>query len=433
MAAQPSLQQLPGPENLEINFRPSPTIYDGRYANNGWLQELPDPQTKLTWDNAALVSPKTARKLDLENSDLANLSYQGRKLEIPIWVMPGQADYTITIYLGYGRKSAGQVGNDIGFDTYQLRTSDSPYFDSGARLEKTGDTYLLAATQVQSTTMDRPVVREATLDYYKKHPDFAPAMVETGDLKSLWEDLKFDKGYQWGMAIDLNICIGCGACTAACQSENNIPIVGKVQTSKGRWMHWIRVDRYFAGDPNNPEIVHQPIPCMHCETAPCEQVCPVNAAVHDHEGLNLQVYNRCIGTRYCSNNCPYKVRRFNFFNYTSKTPETVKMLQNPNVTVRGRGVMEKCTYCLQRIKKGELAAKADNRDIRDGEIIPACAQACPADAIVFGNINDPQSRITNTKKQNRNYGMLTEYNTRPRTSYLAKLRNPHPKLSEGNA
>jgi len=276
----------------------------------------------------------------------------------------------------------------------------------------------------------RPVIREATLAYYREHPDFAPEMVETGNLKSLWDEHKFDTGYQWGMAIDTNVCIGCGACTIACQSENNIPVVGKEQVAKNRWMHWIRVDRYFKGSPENPEIVHQPVPCMHCENAPCEEVCPVNATVHDHEGLNLQVYNRCIGTRYCSNNCPYKVRRFNFFNYTSKTPETVKMLNNPNVTVRGRGVMEKCTYCLQRIKKGEIAAKVENREIRDGEVIPACAQACPTEAIVFGLISDPQSRVVESKKQNRNYGMLVEYNTRPRTTYLARIRNPHPDLEK---
>jgi MoCo/4Fe-4S cofactor protein with predicted Tat translocation signal len=415
--------------NLEINFRPSSTIYDGRFANNAWLQELPDPLTKLTWDNAALMSPNTARNLLLSNGDMISLDCRGQKLEMPVWIMPGQAGHTISLPLGYGRKAAGQVGNDVGFDTYILRTSAAPYFDGNLKISKTGETYLLATTQTQGSMVGRPIVREATLEYYKEHPNFAPDEVETKDPHSLWKEHQFDKGNQWGMAIDLNVCIGCGACTMACQSENNIPIVGKEQVSKNRWMHWIRVDRYFSGKANNPEIVYQPVPCMHCETAPCEQVCPVNATVHDHEGLNLQVYNRCIGTRYCSNNCPYKVRRFNFFNYTSKTAETVKMVMNPNVTVRGRGVMEKCTYCLQRIKKGEIAAKGENRDVRDGEVIAACSQACPTNAIVFGLISDPKSKVTETKKQNRNYGMLTEYNTRPRTTYLARLRNPHPELA----
>ncbi len=421
-------EENPRSNNYEIIFRPSNTIFDGCYANNAWLQELPDPLTKLTWDNPALISPKNARELSLSNGDMVRLSYRGQKLEIPVWIMPGQAENTIILNLGYGRKKAGQVGNDVGFDTYQLRKSSDLYFAYGLSLEKTGETYPLATSQVQGTMVGRPIVREATLAYYKEHPNFAPEEVESKDPHSLWKEHQFDKGNQWGMAIDLTVCIGCGACTMACQSENNIPIVGKEQVSKNRWMHWIRVDRYFSGDSDNPEIVHQPVPCMHCEMAPCEQVCPVNATVHDHEGLNLQVYNRCIGTRYCSNNCPYKVRRFNFFNYTNKTAETLKMLMNPNVTVRGRGVMEKCTYCLQRIKKGEFAAKGENRDIRDGEVVAACSQACPTNAIVFGLISDSKSRVTETKKQNRNYGMLTEYNTRPRTTYLAKIRNPHPEL-----
>ncbi len=427
-SAYPAMQQLPGPENLEVVFSLSLTIHDGRYANNGWLQEIPDPQTKLCWDNAALISPKTARELNLANGDMAEIEYHGHKLKMPIWIMPGQADFSLSLHLGYGRRNAGEIGNGVGFDTYLLRTSDALYYGPGARLIKTGGSYKLAQTQVHGVTVDRPDYREATLAYYREHPDFAPEEVEKPNLQSLWTEHSYKEGYQWGMAIDLNVCIGCNTCTAACQSENNIPIVGKEQVSKSRWMHWIRVDRYFKGDPENAEIVHQPVPCMHCENAPCEQVCPVNAAVHDHEGLNLQVYNRCIGTRYCSNNCPYKVRRFNFFNYTRKTPETDKMHNNPNVTVRGRGVMEKCTYCLQRIKKAEFRAKEEDRAVRDGEIVPACAQACPTNAIVFGNINERDSQVNQMKAQNRNYTILIEYNTRPRTTYQARLRNPNPEL-----
>jgi Fe-S-cluster-containing dehydrogenase component len=428
LPAYSTLRQLPGPENLELVFCLSPAIYDGRYANNGWLQELPDPQTKICWDNPALISPKTARELNLANGDLVRIEYRGRTLEAPIWIMPGQANYSLILYLGYGREGVGEIGNDVGFNTYLLRTSDSPYYGLGAKLVKTGGRYKLAQTQVQGTTADRPDYREATLEYYREHPDFAPEEVEKPVLQSLWDEHSYTEGYQWGMAIDLNVCIGCNTCTAACQSENNIPIVGKEQVYRNRWMHWIRVDRYFKGEPDNATIVHQPVPCMHCENAPCEQVCPVNAAVHDHEGLNLQVYNRCIGTRYCSNNCPYKVRRFNFFNYTGRTPEIEKMHNNPNVTVRGRGVMEKCTYCLQRIKKAEFEAREENRVVRDGEIVPACAQACPTNAIVFGNVNEQDSQVNRLKAQNRNYAILIEYNTRPRTTYQARLRNPHPEL-----
>jgi molybdopterin-containing oxidoreductase family iron-sulfur binding subunit len=276
----------------------------------------------------------------------------------------------------------------------------------------------------------RPLVREATLEEYREHPDFAPEAVHHPPLVSMWDDHKYDKGYQWGMTIDLTACVGCNACTVACQSENNIPIVGKDQVANGREMHWIRVDRYFTGDVNQPSAVHQPVACQHCEMAPCEQVCPVAATMHDKEGLNTMVYNRCIGTRYCSNNCPYKVRRFNFFNYTKDTPEVTKMVNNPDVTVRSRGVMEKCTFCVQRINRVKIEAKKDGRTITDGEITPACAQACPAQAIVFGNINDPESRVARIKKQNRSYEMLGELNVRPRISYLAKIRNPNPMLSK---
>ena len=416
------------PNNLEVVFMPSTKMYDGRFANNGWLQELPDTQTKITWDNAALISPKTAKELQVGNEEMANLHDGDRSLAIPVWILPGMADNMVALTLGFGRTSAGKVGNGVGFDTYRLRTTKNHEFGPGLKLEKIDGRYKISQTQNHHAMEGRPIVREATLQYYRENPEFAIEMVEVPPLQSLWTEHTYKEGYQWGMSIDLNACIGCNACTIACQSENNIPIVGKEQVARGREMHWIRVDRYFEGDLEDPEIVYQPVPCMHCENAPCEQVCPVNAAVHDHEGLNLQVYNRCIGTRYCSNNCPYKVRRFNFFSYTSKMPEVVKMAQNPDVTVRSRGVMEKCTYCLQRIARDKIKAKNEGREISDGEVISACAQTCPTDAIVFGNVGDPNSRVAKMKKQNRNYAMLAEYNTRPRTTYLARLRNPHPEL-----
>jgi MoCo/4Fe-4S cofactor protein with predicted Tat translocation signal len=424
----PFANQAPDKNNLEVVFTLSPTIYDGRYANNAWHQELPNHQTKIVWDNVAAISPKTAKDFNLENGNLIRLHNAGQDLEIAAWIMPGMADSTIWLNLGYGRKSVGRIGNNVGFDTYLLRTSAAMNFGSGLTFNKTGREYSISTTQNHHSMEGRPIVREATLEHYREHPDFAPEMVETPPLKSLWKEHSFDKGYQWGMAIDLNVCIGCNACAVACYSENNIPVVGKEQVARGREMAWIRVDRYFNGETDDPDMVYQPVPCMHCENAPCEEVCPVNATVHDKEGLNLQVYNRCIGTRYCSNNCPYKVRRFNFFNYTSQYPETVKMAQNPDVTVRSRGVMEKCTYCLQRISENKKKARKENRDLREDEFTAACAQTCPVDAIIFGNINDPESRVAKIKKQNRNYGMLVEYNTRPRTSYLAKIRNPHPEL-----
>jgi len=417
-------------KNLEIVFNPSPAVFDGRFANIGWLQELPDGMTKLTWDNAAVMSKKTADELGLKSETLVKLSYQGKTLELPVWILPGHADYSITVNLGYGRTSAGRVGNDVGFNTYTLRTSASPYFDLGLNVSETGDHYKLASTQDHWTLEGRPMVREATLEEYREEPNFAPETVEHGPEESLWKDYPFDKGYQWGMSIDLNVCTGCNACTIACQNENNIPVVGKEQVYLGREMHWIRIDRYFSGDVEDPVAVTQPMACQHCETAPCEEVCPVNATMHDSEGLNVQVYNRCIGTRYCSNNCPYKVRRFNFLNYTSPKTETEKMVQNPDVTVRGRGVMEKCTYCVQRIKKSEIRAKREDRKLHTDEVISACQQTCPTDAIVFGDINDPNSRVSQVKRQNRNYRVLSELNTQTRTSYLAKLRNPNPALAE---
>jgi len=413
---------------VEIVFQPSPATFDGRYANNGWLQETPDPITKITWDNVAVISPATAREMGIRNSEIVRLAHEGRTLEIAAWLVPGQPDGTITLDLGYGRKASGRVGNGVGFDVCPLRTLEGYDFITGAAITATGGKYAISCAQDHGSMEGRPLVREATLEEYRKEPKFAQEMVEHPPLKSLWDEHDYSQGYQWGLAVDLNTCVGCGACTLACQSENNIPIVGKTQVGNGREMNWIRVDRYFSGETDDAQVVYQPVMCQHCENAPCEQVCPVAATVHNKEGLNVMVYNRCIGTRYCSNNCPYKVRRFNFFNYTKDTPEIVKMVMNPDVTVRSRGVMEKCTFCIQRINRGKNAAKLENREVRDGEIVTACQQACPTQAIVFGNINDPASKVSKAKRQNRNYELLAELNTKPRLSYLARIRNPHPEL-----
>lgn len=402
---------------------------DGRNANNGWLQELPDPVTKLTWDNAIIVNQETARKLNLTKEELATLDVNGTTIEAPVWIVPGLADNTISLALGYGRTKSGGNGTDVGANAFMIRPNHTDYYIGGVKVTPTGKTYKLACSQDHWSLEGRPVYREANLAEYKKNPNFAKEVVETPDLASLWTEHTYTEGYQWGMTIDLNACTGCNACTIACVSENNISVVGKEQVSKGREMHWIRIDRYFSGDPENPQMVNQPMACVHCEMAPCEQVCPVSATVHDKEGLNVMIYNRCIGTRYCSNNCPYKVRRFNFFNYTKDTPEIMKMAMNPDVTVRSRGVMEKCTYCTQRITRAKIEAKQDNnRQVKDGEIVTACQQACPAQAITFGNINDPNSKVSRLKRQNRDYLALAELNTRPRTSFLAGLRNPNPAL-----
>ncbi|MDH3889750.1 MAG: Fe-S-cluster-containing hydrogenase [candidate division Zixibacteria bacterium] len=424
-------RQVTEASNLEVIFTPSYSTYDGRFANNGWLQELPDPVTKLAWDNAALISPTTANEFDLVNGDIVTLALKGRSIEIPIWIVPGQADQTVILPLGYGRTQAGRVGSNVGVNTYELRTTDAMHFATGLSMTKTGRRRDdMANTQDHSSMEGRPIVREATLDEYKKHPEFAREMVEHPPLTSLWEEHDYSEGYQWGMAIDLNACIGCNACVVACQSENNIPVVGREQVQKGREMHWLRVDRYFNGEPENALMVHQPVACQHCENAPCEQVCPVAATVHDKEGLNTMVYNRCIGTRYCANNCPYKVRRFNFFNFTKDIPETTQMAQNPDVTVRSRGVMEKCTYCTQRINRARRDTKLAGAKLNDGDVVTACQQTCPTGAIVFGDINDPNSEVSKVKKRNRGYELLSELNVKPRTSFLAKIRNPNPELEE---
>jgi MoCo/4Fe-4S cofactor protein with predicted Tat translocation signal len=425
-----------GRDNLEIVFARDPSIYDGRFANNGWLQEAPDPLTRITWDNAALVSPSTAAALGLKMDQVVTLRYRGREVNAPVYVMPGQAPFSVTLALGYGRHTAGRVGTGVGADAYRLRTSEASGFDSGLALAATRRTRNLATTQ-DHHIIDRvglremghrvaALVREGTLEEYRKDPEFARHEVEHPPLVSLWKEHEY-KGHRWGMAIDLNSCIGCGACVVACTAENNIPVVGRERVLEGREMHWLRVDRYFVGDPETPEVAHQPVACVHCENAPCEQVCPVAATMHDSEGLNVMVYNRCIGTRYCSNNCPYKVRRFNFFNYRKGLSLQEKMAYNPEVTVRSRGVMEKCTYCIQRIESVKIAAKNDKRPITDGEITPACAQTCPTQAIVFGDLSDPGSRVAKLHADPRSYGMLAELNTKPRTEYLARLRNPAPE------
>jgi len=418
-------------KGLEIAFRPDPTIWDGRFANNGWLQELPKPLTKLTWDNAALISPKAAERLGLANGDVAELRYGGRALEAPVWIMPGQAENTVTVHLGYGRWRSGKIGTGVGFNAYALRTSAAPWSDSGLQIHKTGRKHPLACTQDHQSMEGRNLVRAGTLDEYRKDPRFAHhGAHEPEPGLTLYPGFEY-KGYAWGMAIDLNACTGCGACVVACQAENNIPVVGKEQVIRGREMHWIRVDRYFQGGLDNPGTYQQPVMCQHCENAPCEVVCPVGATAHSEEGLNQMAYNRCVGTRYCSNNCPYKVRRFNFFRFADWSTESLKPMRNPDVTVRSRGVMEKCTYCVQRINHARIEAEKEDRKIRDGEAVTACQAVCPSQAIVFGDINDPNSRVAKLKKNPLNYGILAELNTRPRTTYLARVRNPNPELEQG--
>lgn len=415
-------------DQIEVKFVASASVYDGRFANNGWLQELPQPITKVTWDNPALISPALAKQFGLKNGQWIELKNGDRSFQIPVWIVPGQAKNSITLQVGYGR-AQGTIAKEKGFNTYTLRTSQNMGVESGFILSVLGKTSKIASTQDHGSMEGRPIIRETTKDEFAHEPEVIKEMVEHPPLNSLWKEHEYTQGYQWGMVIDLTTCTGCNSCVTSCQSENNIPIVGKEQVLNGREMHWIRIDRYFNGNDDEPMIVHQPMACVHCENAPCEQVCPVNATVHDKEGLNTMVYNRCIGTRYCSNNCPYKVRRFNFFNYTKDTPLVSQMVNNPDVTVRFRGVMEKCTYCIQRINQVRHTAKQEERTIRDGEIKTACQQACPADAITFGNVNDPNSKVSKLKKLDQNYAVLEELNIKPRTTFLAKIRNPNPELT----
>jgi molybdopterin-containing oxidoreductase family iron-sulfur binding subunit len=447
------------PDELEFIFRPDPCVYDGRFANNGWLQELPKPMTKLTWDNAALVSPKTAETYKITHqvgarggehgkiySNVIDIELSSSKVTAAAWRLPGQADGVVVLPLGYGRKRAGYTGTNKGFNAYAVRSSTALWTATGGKITKTGDDYPLACTQYHFNMEGRQILATGTIEEYRKNPAFAHDDEENKEKTkaelSLYKEYAYP-GYAWGMAIDLNSCNGCNACVVACQSENNIAVVGKDQVMRGREMHWIRIDRYYkkahsaTNDPStyddslyNPETFFQPVPCQQCENAPCEQVCPVEATAHSAEGLNDMTYNRCVGTRYCSNNCPYKVRRFNFLRFQDWETPQLKLLRNPEVTVRSRGVMEKCTYCVQRINNVRIESEKQNRPILDGEIVTACEAACPSEAIVFGNANDPNSRVAKLKAQQRNYSLLGELNTRPRTTYLAAVRNPNPELEK---
>ena len=437
----PTLNDTVREKNVyELNFRRDPSIYDGRFANNGWLQELPKPLTKLTWDNPVMIGPAMAERMKLNFKDVVELEFNGKKAKGPIWIQAGHPDNSVTVFLGYGRSKAGRIGTGTGFDVYPMRPSENPWFGTGVKLTPTGETYNLASTQGYQTMetpngSERPLVQERSLEEYKKEPNFAKEGEPPKEL-TLYkpEEFPYNKEtYAWGMSIDLNKCVGCNNCIVACQSENNIAVVGQEQTLKGRHMHWIRVDAYYNGPRENPKGFFQPVPCMQCENAPCELVCPVQATLHSSEGLNDMVYNRCVGTRYCSNNCPYKVRRFNFLLFQDWETPQFKLMRNPDVTIRSRGVMEKCTYCVQRINERridtETASVREGKDIRIGdELQTACQQSCPANAIVFGNLNDPNSLVNKWKAQTRNYSLMGELNTRPRTTYLAEVRNPNPEL-----
>ncbi len=434
--------------SIEVTFAPCPKMVDGRHANNTWLQEMPDPVTKVVWDNAAILSPATAAALGVESSslhhsDFIKIEVGDRSITVPAWIVPGQADGSVALTLGWGRTKAGRIGNGRGFDVYPLRTTQALGFAT-ARVGKTGqEPYLLAQTQENNSLEGRPIAMETTLADYRQRPNFAELDSPPPRALPLWSQQDYSKGHQWGMSIDLNSCTGCSACVVACMAENNIPVVGKLEVWRGREMHWLRIDRYWVEDPklgataDTPMAVHQPLMCVHCEEAPCENVCPVNATTHGPEGLNEMVYNRCIGTRYCANNCPYKVRRFNYLNWhndsiwkeTGGLPESMQMQQNPNVTVRFRGVMEKCSYCVQRIQAGKIKAKREYRELKDGEIKSACQQTCPADAIVFGDVNDPNSRVTHATQLDRRFGLLAELGTRPRTIYLGKVRNLNTEMA----
>ncbi|MBI1331415.1 MAG: 4Fe-4S dicluster domain-containing protein [Armatimonadetes bacterium] len=477
VATTPSLPSpAPASSGYEAAFIPDTAIYDGRYCNNGWLQELPRPLTKVTWDNVVTLAPSDAAALGIQSDELVRITTATGQVEGIAYLLPGQTPGSVTLNLGYGREVGGTLAllrgdEGGGFNPYVIRTSASLAYAPITEIKGLGDDKHLASTQGHSPvggnriTDDRDVIRAGTLEAFNKEGMEALIMGRETEQKEIddanlfpEETFEYD-GYQWGMAIDMNACTGCGACITACQAENNISVVGKEQVGRGREMHWIRTDRYYTGGDENPDVVWQPIGCMHCEKAPCEPVCPVAATVHSHEGLNQMVYNRCVGTRYCSNNCPYKVRRFNYLNwtdnqeqFTKKTSpwntrivpgpirepkaegvQLLKLLNNPDVTVRGRGVMEKCTYCVQRINEARIESKKAGTTIKDGDILTACQQTCPSQAIVFGNIADKDSEVAKLKKDPRSYLLLKELQTRPRTSHLAKLRNPNPSIKNENA
>jgi molybdopterin-containing oxidoreductase family iron-sulfur binding subunit len=450
-------QDVPIPsskDSLEIIFRPDPNVYDGRWANVGWLQELPKPVTNLSWDNAAIVSGATLTKLGLEEDDIVELTVNGRKVNAPVIVAPGHPDNSVTVHLGYGRSFAGRVGSGAGFNAYLIRTSDAPFYAVGS-IKKIEGKWGVAVTkshfqdhrpklfggqgngnnslEANEAISERGIIRYATLAEYKADPGFAnegETHTTTDKSNSLFPNWEYNEANAWGMSIDMNSCTGCNACIVSCYAENNIPVVGKQQVRIGRNMQWLRIDTYFEGDLAAPRAHFQPMACQHCENAPCEQVCPVGATVHTPEGLNAMVYNRCVGTRYCSNNCPYKVRRFNFLLYSDYETESLKLSRNPDVSVRSRGVMEKCSYCVQRISAAKIEADKENRQVRDGEIVTACQQACPAQAISFGNINDKQSKVAKLQADERSYQVLADQNTRPRTKYVAAVLNPNSELED---
>jgi len=437
---------IPNPQSgIEVSFHLDPSVLDGRFANNGWLQELPKPVTKLTWDNAIFVSPATAARLSATNtpayrggehgtimSDVFELRSAGRAVRGPMFAVAGHPDECATVHLGYGRARGGHAAKGAGFDATAIRRSDAFWF-APAELVKTRDTYPLACTQYHHLMEGRDIIRAVTRDEYLRNPKSmseGPGKEEPPSRAiTLYPEHEYT-GYKWGMAIDVNACIGCNACVVGCQAENNIAIVGKDQVLRGREMHWIRIDTYYRGNVEEPETYFQPVPCMQCENAPCEPVCPVGATVHSDEGLNDMVYNRCVGTRYCSNNCPYKVRRFNYFLYQDWNTPSLKLQRNPDVSVRSRGVMEKCTYCVQRINEAKIRAEKEGRKVRDGDIQTACQQTCPAQAIFFGDLNDPASRVAKLRAEERTYSLLADQNTRPRTTYLGAVRNLNPELAE---
>ncbi|MCY7377158.1 MAG: 4Fe-4S dicluster domain-containing protein, partial [Pyrinomonadaceae bacterium] len=437
---------------------PDPSVYDGRFTNNGWLQELPNPLTKITWENVALVSPKTAARLQLnqevENreyvggsqgstfintkggnlfSDLVKVKMNGAEIaqDVPMWIAPGQPDDVITIYMGYGRTRAGRIGTGIGYNAFDIQNSNALWNGVG-EVAKTGEQKTIASTQIHFNMEGRDILRVWDLEQFNSTPGLGHQHDEYD--ATMYPGFVYS-GNKWGMTVDLNSCVGCNACVIACQSENNIPVVGREQVERSREMHWMRIDTYYSGDDiNNPDGPHfQPLLCQQCEQAPCETVCPVHATVHSAEGLNDMVYNRCVGTRYCANNCPYKVRRFNFFLYQDWNTPQYKLMRNPEVTIRSRGVMEKCTYCTQRIASARIEAEKDGRRVRDGEILTACQSVCPADAIVFGDLNDPNAKVTKLKEDHRNYNLLNELNTQPRTTYLAGLKNQNKEMPDYKA